>query len=173
MILPLILLIFTLVVLIPIAIFWRGFAPWVPTRKSDLERIFELAKLKQGEVFYDLGCGDGRLVIHASRVFNARSVGIEAALPFYLLSKARALAAGQRNVEIKWKSLFREHLGEADVIYLFGTMDTLGENFQKKLQEETKAGARVISYAFGVGTLVPHSINRPSEQDLPIYVYRF
>ena len=45
-------------------------APWVPTRRRDMERILALAKIKPGEVFYDLGCGDGRLLVAAARALK-------------------------------------------------------------------------------------------------------
>lgn len=170
---PIVILIFTVLFLVPMAFAWKSFAPWVPTRKVDMTRIFELANLKSGQVFYDLGSGDGRLVIYASKNFNARSIGLEAVLPLFIISQLRVIISGQSNVSIKWKNLFKESLSEADVIYLFGTTDTLGDGFEKKIENEVKPGARVISYAFGIGNLAPSLISRPSTKDLPIYVYQF
>jgi cyclopropane fatty-acyl-phospholipid synthase-like methyltransferase len=169
----LIILVLTVLFLLPVALAWHKFAPWVPTRKNDMNRIFELANLKPGEVFYDLGCGDGRLVVQASKQYQSRSVGFEVALPLYVVSRIRVLLSGSKNVQIKWRNFFKENFNTADVIYLFGTADTLGEDFQNKLKKETKPGTRVISYAFRIGNLTPDQINKPSTEHLPIYVYRF
>ena len=70
-----------LLVLSTVAVAGVSFAPWVPTKKSDFARIFQLANLKAGETFYDLGCGNGQLVIYAVKNFQAKAIGLEIALP--------------------------------------------------------------------------------------------
>ncbi len=75
--------------LLTIAISVKSFAPWVPCRSKDLKRIFNLADLKPKEVFYDLGCGNGKTVIYANKNFQAKSIGIELALPLFLICKIR------------------------------------------------------------------------------------
>lgn len=82
MISTLLILVIALFILLPIALAWKAYAPWVPTKKTDIVRVFELADLKQGEIFYDLGCGDARMVMYASRNFGVKSLGLEIALPF-------------------------------------------------------------------------------------------
>lgn len=173
MYLNLILLVLALVVLLPVAIAWKNFAPWVPTREADLVRIFSLADLRPGQVFYDIGSGTGKLVFYASKNFHAESVGLELAFPFYFYSKILQVFSGQPQVVFKWKDLYKENLNRADVVYVFGTVDTLNENFQNKLEKEIKPGGKVISYAFKIGNLNPKEISKPNEKDLPIYVYQF
>lgn len=164
---------FAALVLLPIAIAWKTFAPWVPTKTSDVERVFDLANLKPGEVFYDLGSGDGKMIIYAAKNFQAKSVGLELAFPMVLVSYLRKFISKEKNLQIKWRSLFKENLEEADVVYIFGVPQTLGKSFQKKLEKELKPGTRVISYAFKVGDLEPVVISQPSQKQLPIYVYQF
>ncbi|MFC1678399.1 hypothetical protein ACFLZ9_01530, partial [Patescibacteria group bacterium] len=90
-----ILFIILIVVLFSVALASMSLAPWVPTKKRDLKRILKLAEMKEGGIFYDLGCGDGRV---ASYIINnsqekVRAVGLELAIPFYLICKVRQLLA--------------------------------------------------------------------------------
>ncbi len=63
----------------------NSFAPFVPCRKKELPRIFEVINLKDGEIFYDLGCGDGRVVFYAARNFPVKAIGIELSLFFFFI----------------------------------------------------------------------------------------
>lgn len=151
----------------------RTFAPWVPSRKRDLRRVFVLAQLKPGEVFYDLGCGDGRVVLAAAREFGARAVGFEFSVPFYLICKIRQFFNLDRDIEFKFKNFYKADLSQADVLYCFGVPDTLRDNLKPKLTGRLKPGARVISYAFLIEGLTPALVDRPTANDLPIYLYKF
>lgn len=166
------LLIFFTVCLITTAIASNSLAPWMPTRKRDLERIFKLAKLKPGETFYELGCGNGRVVIYASEHHNIKAVGIEMAFFLYLVCKIRQVFIGNKNLTFKCKSLFREDLSPADVIYVFGMEGSLKKRLRKKLEKELKPGARVISYSFPIAPWQPVIKDKPSEKDLAIYLYK-
>jgi len=59
----------------------KSFAPFVPCKKKELPRIFEVIALKDNEIFYDLGCGDGRVVFYAAQNFPVQAIGI----PFQML----------------------------------------------------------------------------------------
>lgn len=149
-----------------------SFAPWVPSRGKDIKRIFKLAKLKPGEVFYDLGCGDGRIVSYAAKQYKAQAIGIELALPLYFICKIRQLFNYKKGVKFKFKNLFKENLSRADVIYVFGTKSKLKNKLKQKLENELKKGARVISYSFSIDGWVPEIIDKPNEKDLTIYLYK-
>ncbi|MFH1582800.1 MAG: class I SAM-dependent methyltransferase, partial [Candidatus Falkowbacteria bacterium] len=58
-----------------------SFAPWVPSRSRDLKRTFKLADLRPGQIFYDLGCGNGKVAIYAANNFKVKAVGLEISLP--------------------------------------------------------------------------------------------
>lgn len=148
-----------------------SFAPWVPTRKKDLRRIFELADLKPGEVFYDLGCGNGRLAIYAAKNFQARAIGLELALPLYLVCAIRKLFSGNKLLKFKLQNLFNENLSGADVIYIFGMPDKLKIKLREKLERELKPGARVITYAFPIKDWMPERVDKPARDDVSIYLY--
>ncbi|PIR94997.1 hypothetical protein COT95_01065, partial [Candidatus Falkowbacteria bacterium CG10_big_fil_rev_8_21_14_0_10_37_6] len=129
-----------LFILFTIALAAWTFAPWVPMRKRDLQRVFALASLKPGEIFYDLGCGDGRVVVYAAKNFNARSIGIEMALPLFWLCELRRVFAGSKNIIFKWKDLFKEDLSNADVVYFFGVPQSIKNKLRQKLERELKPG---------------------------------
>jgi len=148
-------------------------APWVPSRKKDLKRIFKIANLKPNEIFYDLGCGDGRIIFYAHRNFNVKSIGIELALPLFLICKIRQIFHSNKNILFKYKSLFKEDLSKADVIYVFALPRTLEKKLKQKLEKELKPGARVISYCFSIKGLKPKVIDKPDQKANSIYLYQF
>lgn len=147
-------------------------APWVPSRKKDLKRIFRLADLKPGETFYDLGCGNGRLTIYAAKNFQARAIGLELALPLYFVCMIRKLFNRDKNLHFKLKNLFKEKLFDADVIYIFGMPNKLKTKLKEKLEAELKPGAKVITYAFPFKEWTPVKIDKPTENDISIYLYK-
>lgn len=146
-----------------------SFAPWVPSRQRDLKRIFKLADLKKGQVFYDLGCGDGRMVIYASDHYQARAIGLEISLPLYLICRLKQVF--KPKVKFKFKDLFKENLALADVVYFFGIPKTVNGKIMAKLKQELKSGAKVISYTFKLNDWTPKVIDKPTKNDLPIYLY--
>lgn len=148
-----------------------SFAPWVPAWKKDLPRIFKLADLKPGQVFYELGCGDGRLVFYASNVCQAKAIGLEISLPMLLICKLRQLYRRDKNVTFKYKNLFKQNLSDADVVYFFGMPDKISKKLKKKLVKELKPGTKVISYAFAINGWNPEAISRPGPVDIAIYSY--
>ena len=149
------------------------FTPWLPTAGKDLDRIKALASLKEGEILYDLGCGDGRVLTHLSGHTDGLCIGIEYSLFHYLVAKVGQFFCPHKNLQIKWGDLFKEDLSKADVVYVYACPSTLKGRFKEKLQKELKAGARVISYEHPIEGLVPERVDRPEEKALPFYVYVF
>lgn len=148
-----------------------SFAPWVPSRGRDFKRIFKLADLKPGQIFYDLGCGDGRVVVYAANNYKVKAVGLEISLPLYLICKLRRALNKQSNIEFKFKNLYKENLASADVVYFFGLPRVLNEKFCLKLKQELRPGTKIISYSFKLFGWEPKIIDKPSEKDLPVYLY--
>jgi SAM-dependent methyltransferase len=162
------------ILLLSSTIVWSclSLAPWVPTRKKDLQRICELANLQTGENFYDLGCGDGRLVFYTAKNCQANSVGIELALPFYLYCQIRKWLDKNKNVQFKFKNLFYENLTNADVIFIFAAYsEKITDKLKTKLKTELKPGSRIISYVFPITGWNPKIVSKPTNKDLPIYLY--
>ena len=152
---------------------WAGFsfAPFVPTKKRDLERIFQRADLKKGEKVYELGFGDGRFILEAVKRYKVKGVGIEINPFFYLFVWIkRFFLEDKKNLILKWGNLFKENLSEADVVYFWGMPNTL-EKLKKKLERELKPGTRVISYVFEIKGWKPNFIDR-QPKEVPIFFYQ-
>ncbi len=146
-------------------------APWVPLWKKDIRRMLELAEVKPGEIVYDLGAGDARILIMAAKDFKAKAVGFEVAvLPYlwgYIKIKLHGLS-GQ--VTLKYRNFFREDFGEADVICAFLTPEAM-RKLKPKFQKEIKPNCRVVSYAFHIPDWQPAKISKP-KQETAVYLYR-
>ncbi len=158
--------------LLSMAIASMSLIVWVPTRKEDLSRVFELANLKPDEKFIDLGCGTGTVPRFIAERSDAIIHGIELAIPLYLWSWLRGLFGKRRNLSYFWGSLFTISLAEYDVIYVFGIPDKLKTRLRPKLERELKPGARVISYAFAINGWDPSEISKPSARKTSIYLYQ-
>jgi len=159
------------VLLLSMGLAGLSFAPWVPARKKDFKRIFALADLKPGEIFYDLGCGDGRMVFYAAKNHDAKAIGLEIALPMYAFCRLKQLLARSMNVQFKFKNLFNEDLSRADVVYFFGMPEKIKNKLAEKLIKEMKPGSKIVSYAFHVPGLSPVAVDKPTEKDISIYCY--
>ena len=166
-------IVFLLITVAFFSLFLSSFssAPWVPTRRKDMNKIFELLDLKPGEVFYDLGAGNGNMTIMAAKKYQARAIGIELALPMYLICKAREFFNLTHDIEFKLKSFFREDLSKADAVYLFGYPATIKNKVKSKLEKELKPGARVVSYAFKITGWKPIKVDKTGRSKTPIYLY--
>jgi SAM-dependent methyltransferase len=145
-------------------------APWLPTRSSDLERIARIAHLQSNQIFYDLGCGDGRIIIYLSRHTKASLIGVELSLFHYLLALSFKYLHRRKNVLIKFGNLLRQNVSRADVVYLYGCPSRLAE-VGRQLKRNLKAGAKIISYEYPIKGLIPDTIDQPKPKDLPIHIY--
>jgi len=146
-------------------------APFVPARKKDLQRILRLADLEAGQNFYELGCGDGRVVIYMTKNSAAKGVGVEITWPLWLICELKKIFSRNKKINFKFKDLFRENLSAADVVYFFGMPHSVKSKLQLKLKNELKVGAKVISYSFALPGWQPIKVDRPGEEDVPIYLY--
>lgn len=125
-------------------------APYVPSPLPVVRRMLVLAELKPGEVFFDLGAGDGRAVIMAAKDFGARSVGVE--LREDLVKKALSAVYGhnlQNRVTIVNSNMFSVDLSSADVIFLYLTTSA-NEKVKPKLEVELREGGRVVSHDYEI-----------------------
>ena len=148
------------------------FAPWLPTWNKDLERFANLAGLKQSDVVYDLGSGDGRVVFFIARRFQAKAVGVEVAIPLVIWSYLKKIVTGATLTTFLWKNFFKLDVSPASVIYVFGRPGTLGALLVDKFKRELRPGSRIVSYAFPLAGLVPEKIDKPTKNDLSLYLYR-
>jgi SAM-dependent methyltransferase len=164
---PIVSIIFFVVIVFLITMILASAAPWLPTRRKDMERVLALAKIKPGEIFYDLGCGDGRLITEAGRA-GAKAVGFDISLMSYLMTRARIMLE-RSSAEVRFKNFFRQDLSKADIVYLFLTPPAMPA-VEKKLKTELKNGTRVISYAFSIpGLELIVADKQPDRQTIYLY----
>jgi len=125
-------------------------APFVATPLPVVKQMLTLAQLKPGEIIYDLGCGDGRVVIMAAQEFGARGIGVEMRedLVKQALSKVSELGLDGR-VKILQSDLFKVDLAQADVVTLYLTTSA-NDKVKPKLESELKLGARVVSHDYEI-----------------------
>ena len=118
-------------------------APYVPTKGSKVRQGLNLAGLKKGETFYELGSGDGRVVFAAAKM-GAKSYGIEQSILRVLYSKFIARKKGLKNAHFIHGNIFKKDLSSANVVFIY----LLPKGVQKlhpKLKKELKKGSRVIT----------------------------
>jgi 16S rRNA A1518/A1519 N6-dimethyltransferase RsmA/KsgA/DIM1 with predicted DNA glycosylase/AP lyase activity len=133
-----------------------------------VQKMLSMAETKPGEAVYDLGSGDGRIIITAAREFHAKSVGVEINPLWVLWTQLKvSMLKLEEQVEIVWGDFFRKDLGEADVVTVFLRQDT-NDKLRPKLEREMKEGARVVSYTYPFTGWNPLKADRESE----IFVYR-
>lgn len=124
---------------------------YVPTPQSVVDAMLELAQVKPSDTVYDLGSGDGRIVITAAKKYRARGVGIE--IDPALVRKARdnAVAAGVSDrVRFVNQNLFATDLRPATVVTLY-LLQSINERLRPKLVRELKPGSRIVSHVFNMG----------------------
>ncbi len=128
---------------------------YVPTREPVLDAMLRMANVDASDIVYDLGCGDGRIVIAAAKQFGANGVGID--IDPQRIKEARENAA-EANVSDKVKfiegDLFKSDFSEATVVTLY-LLTQLNERLKPMLMEQLKPGTRVVSHAFSMGDWEP------------------
>ena len=128
---------------------------FVPTPQEVVDEMLKMAEVKKGDVIYDLGSGDGRIVITAAKKFGTRGVGIDIDPQRIKEAEQNAQAAGVANlVKFRNEDLFTAKISEATVVTLY-LLDTLNEKLRPKLWRELKPGTRIVSHAFRMGDWPP------------------
>jgi methylase of polypeptide subunit release factors len=127
--------------------------PYVPTPERVVDRMLDLAKVTSSDVVYDLGCGDGRIVVAAARR-GARGVGIDIDPERIAESKVNAEQAGVSDrTEFRVQDLFDVDLGEATVITMY-LLSSVNMKLRPALLQ-LKPGTRIVSHAFDLGDWKP------------------
>jgi ubiquinone/menaquinone biosynthesis C-methylase UbiE len=125
--------------------------PYVPTRQEVVEAMLKMAGVKAADVVYDLGCGDGRIVIAAAQRFGARGVGIDINPTRISEARYNARRAGvEKQVEFQVGDLFEADIREATVVTLYLLPD-VNLRLKPKLQRDLRPGTRIVSHDFSMG----------------------
>ena len=147
--------------------------PFVSTPEHVARRMLELAKVGPNDVVYDLGAGDGRIVIMAAKEFGAKAVGVEIRKDLYeqILKKVKVDGLEGR-VKVINGDFFQVDISEASVVTLY-LLTSVNEKLKPKLERELKAGTRVVSHDFEVPGWKPIHVENVKDYwcDHKIYVY--
>jgi ubiquinone/menaquinone biosynthesis C-methylase UbiE len=129
--------------------------PFVPTPALVVEEMLKLAGVGRDDVVYDLGSGDGRILITAAKKYGARGVGVDIDPQRVIEAKQHAKHAGVADrVEFREGDLFAIDLSEATVVTLY-LLPEVNLRLRPKLWRELKPGTRVVSHSFDMGDWEP------------------
>jgi hypothetical protein len=130
-------------------------APFDPTPQEVVERMLALARVKKSDVLYDLGSGDGRVVITAAKKYGAKAVGFEIDPGLVKLARENAHKQGvEKLVEFRQQDFMTADLSPASVVTLYLSYDG-NLALRPRLVNQLKSGARVVSYTFDMGDWQP------------------
>ncbi|MBA2355653.1 MAG: class I SAM-dependent methyltransferase [Acidobacteria bacterium] len=133
-------------------------APYVPTPHDVVDKMLGLAGVGKTDVVYDLGSGDGRLVIAAAKQFGARGVGIDIDPERIAEARANAKQAGVESlVEFRQEDAMQAKLTDATVVTLY-LLSSSNVKLRPMLVGQLKPGARVVSHQFGMGDWAPAKV---------------
>ena len=134
-------------------------APYVPTPPDIVDRMLTFAKVGPKDVVYDLGCGDGRIVIAAARKYGARGVGVDIDPERINESIANARKAGvEKMVTFKVQDAMQTDVSEATVVTLY-LLSFANVQLRPILEKQLRPGARIVSHNFGMGNWQPHEVD--------------
>ena len=135
-------------------------APFVPTPQDVVDRMLELAGVSENDVVYDLGCGDGRIVITAAERYGARGVGIDIDPQRVAESRANAERAGVTHlVEFIQQDALEVDVSDATVVTLY-LLSSSNMKLRPMLTSQLGPGARIVSHAFSMGNWEADQIER-------------
>jgi predicted RNA methylase len=165
-----VILITLVLLLFLLSMVWPPDSPWSPWWRTDSKRsrlICKFAKVGNKDVIYDLGSGDGALLITAAKEFGARAVGVEIDPLRVWISKLAVLFQGQRGkIKIIRKNFFDADISDATVVFMYLVPKALSR-LKPKLLKELNPGTRIVTFVYKIDLPIV-------EQDLKqeIYLYR-
>jgi SAM-dependent methyltransferase len=150
-------------------------APYVPTPQEVVDRMLQLAEVTKTDVVYDLGSGDGRIVITAAKTYGARGVGVDIDPQRIAESNANAKLAGVSHlVTFKLQDAMKTDLTEATVVTLY-LLSSSNLKLRPILTGQLKPGARIVAHNFGMGDWQPDKVDTftdTSSTRRTLYLYK-
>lgn len=146
-------------------------SPYVPSKNKEVETILSQARLKQGKILYDLGCGDGRIIRMAVSLYQVKGLGVD--VNPLLLWWANFLSKRQHLVNARFirQNLMTTDVSTADYIYLF-LMPELIKKLSPRLKVQIKKNCLVISHGFKIIGWEHNLIKTIDHKPFPTYFYR-
>lgn len=159
-------LLLLLMILLGLVVFSPG-GVWFPTSRKHIRKMLEMAELKPGELVYDLGCGDGRVLIIAAQEFGAKCVGIEVDPLRFRIARWRVRRSGvSEQIELIQGTFNKQDISPADVVTLYLVQQMINR-LAPKLVRELRPGARLVSNTFIIPGLKVSRYDR--QGDLRLY----
>lgn len=142
-------LIFLYIIIIISFFSFLSLAPWLPTKKNDLERINKIISLKENEKFLEIWAWTSRVSIYLAKN-NPKSniMAIELSLLFYLISKIKIYFSWLKNIKISYWNALNLDLWSFDVLYIFWLPDTITKKIFPRIKHIKNKNFRLISYCF-------------------------
>ena len=147
-------------------------APYVASPVRVVDRMLELANMKPGETFYDLGCGDGRILIAAVARYKVKAVGVEISPKLVAKATASIQKAGlSSQAHVTQGDLLNVDFSRADVVVIY-LSTPLNERLRPHLEHYLKPGARIVSHDYAIPGWKPTKVERIEGKDGHlIYLY--
>ena len=152
----------------------QNLAPYVSSPPEIIDLMLESAGVKPGEIVYDLGCGDGRIVVTAVKKFSAKAVGVELNPELARSASDMIYRLGlQNHATIIRGNLLDVDISQADVVTLY-LLTSSNEKLRPKLEQSLKPGARVVSHDYAVRGWKPVRVEEMvvHGRNHKIYVYQ-
>jgi precorrin-6B methylase 2 len=144
--------------------------PYVPTSPQVVNAMLTLAEVTKDDVVYDLGSGDGRIVIAAARDFGARGVGVDSNPVRINESRENAKRENvEDRVEFHEQNLFETDISEADVIAIY-LLNSVNLKLRPKFLEELRPGTRIVSHAFDMDDWEPDTHQDVDNRDVYLWI---
>jgi protein-L-isoaspartate O-methyltransferase len=152
-------------------------APYYPTPETIVEKMLQLGGLKAGEKMFDLGSGDGRIVIMAAQKFRAEAVGVELDKNLWKQSTARILKLGlDKSARIVNGDLLKQNYSSADLVTVYLLPESIDNKVQPILDKQLKKGARVVAHDFEFKNWKPERVENIADdgegRSHSLYLYR-
>ncbi len=142
---------------------------YVPTPHFVVDVMLKMAKVTSKDVVYDLGCGDGRILIEAARRYSARGIGLDVDPKRIMEAESKARRAGVLDlVEFRLEDLFEADIRKATVVMIY-LLPELNLELRPKLWKDLAVGTRVVSHGYHMGDWVPDEISLVVEH--PVYLW--
>ncbi|MBI3682460.1 MAG: class I SAM-dependent methyltransferase [Acidobacteria bacterium] len=151
----------------------KSLAPFVPSPQNIVEHMLDAAALKPGETVFDLGCGDGRILITAARKYRAKAVGVELSPKLAQMARDTVQRNGLKDsVTVIEGNLLDVDLSGADVVTLYLLTES-NSRLRPNLEKYLKPGARVVSHDFEIRGWKPARVEevQAHRRAHKIYVY--
>src|SRR4029078_1937477 len=139
-------------------------APYYPTPETTVQKMLELGGLKAGEKRFDLGSGDGRIVIMAAQKFHAEAVGVGLDKDLCKQSLVKIQKLGlEKNARILNGDLLKQNYSSADLVTVYLLPESIDNKVQPLLEKQLKKGARVVAHDFEFKNWTPEKVENVAD----------